>query len=122
MIRSDFLLRQFSQFIQALINLLLKRKDSISFEEQQSYAKIGTSLIGIDGNQLSKMSAESIIEFFTKTDYSVEKLEIAAYLLLLDQQKNPISHKDVIKTLLMYVNEHSDTYSSDREIMIQSLK
>jgi len=123
MIRSDFLMRQFTQFIQAFIELLLKRKLSVSSEEEQSYIKTGMTLLGtdIDEKQLYTMSAESIIELFSAENYVLEKLEIVAYILLLNQESSSVCHSETIKTLLLYINEHSDTFSLDRQMMIDSL-
>jgi hypothetical protein len=117
-------MRQFTQFIQAFIELLLKRKISVSLEEERSYIKAGMTLLGtdVDENQIYTMSAESIIELFSSGSYVLEKLEIVAYILLLNQERNSVSHSETIKTLLLYVNKHSDTFSLDRQIMIDSLK
>ena len=123
MIRSDFLMRQFTQLIQALIGLLLKRKLSVSSEEEQSYIKTGITLLetDIDEKQLCAMSAESIIELFSVKNHFLEKLEIVAYILMLEQERNYVCHSETIKTLLLYVNEHSNTFSLDRQMIIDSL-
>lgn len=122
MIRRDYLMRQLTLLIQALIALILKKKMVVSdLEEEQDYVKYGSSLLGLGKNELFVMSADQLIDLFSPQDYSLEKLEAAAYLLLLDQNSRTINHDDTVKKLLEYINEHSATFSLDRQAILDSL-
>lgn len=121
MIRKDFLMCQISQLIQSLIDFLLKRKTVFEDEDAVQYIKTGLSLIKMDENLLFTSSADLIIDRFAEEDCGLEKIEMAAYLLLLDEEKRAIDHKLTVKKLLTYVKECSPNYSLGREKILKSI-
>ena len=121
MIRSDYFMRQLAQFIQTIINFLLKRDIPVSSEEEEKYLNSGFKILGVDKDKILTMSVENIIDSVSEKGASLEEIEAIAYLLLLEQQIHAISHKDTVKKLLFYVEEQSKVYSVDRRAIIESL-
>jgi hypothetical protein len=111
MIKSDYLIRQLAQLIQALTALIL-RSEKLLPEEKIDLLKQSCELLGLKKEDLSTLSCEQLIDLFSRQSFGLEKLEMAAYILLQNQQKTKA------KQLLSHVDQHSNCYSLDREIIL----
>ncbi|MDR0427534.1 MAG: hypothetical protein LBH12_02900, partial [Dysgonamonadaceae bacterium] len=93
MIRTDFLIRQITELIQALSALVLKRKTSAEETINPSLIDSGINLLRIKKERFFSLSAAGLIDVFSKQSFGSDKIELAAYLLLLDERNSKISHK-----------------------------
>jgi hypothetical protein len=114
MIKSDYLIRQLAQLIQALIELIF-RSEKLLPEEKIDLSKQACKLLELKEADLLILSGDQLIDLFSQQPLGLEKLEIAAYVLLLNQQKMKAQQ------LLFYVDQYSDCYSLNRKIILDKL-
>jgi len=114
MVKTDFLIRLIQEFIQKLINFILKRNTETLEPEPQVFNQ-GCVLLGVVEDDFLQMSAEETINTFSSQNYALEKIELSAYLSYLKHQN------EKAKKMILYVNEHSKDFSIERQYVLEKI-
>lgn len=127
MIKQDYLLRMIQEIISMLVEALLYRK-KLRKEEWTSYDSQLNTLLGMPANELMALNADDLISRYAERQDGMNKLELSAVtmLKLSDEmgdehllQKSRLRQEGLM--LLKYIQEHSDSYSMQRALLINLL-
>lgn len=127
MIKQDYLLRMIQEIISMLVEALLYRK-KLRKEEWTSYDSQLNTLLGMPTNELMALNADDLISRYAEMQDGMNKLELSAVtmLKLSDEmgdehllQKSHLRQEGLM--LLKYIQEHSDSYSMQRALLINLL-
>lgn len=127
MIKQDYLLRMIQEIISMLVEALLYRK-KLRKEEWTSYDSQLNTLLGMPTNELMALNADDLISRYAEMQDGMNKLELSAVtmLKLSDEmgdehlfQKSRLRQEGLM--LLKYIQEHSDSYSMQRALLINLL-
>ena len=127
MIKQDYLLRMIQEIISMLVEALLYRK-KLRKEEWTSYDSQLNTLLGMPTNELMALNADDLISRYAEMQDGMNKLELSAVTMLKPSdemgdehllQKSRLRQEGLI--LLKYIQEHSDSYSMQRALLINLL-
>ena len=119
MIRQDYIIRMIQEIFAAIANLILRRKH-ISKSDWEEYESTARQVLEVTPQQLEEM------EKYSQEKDGIEKTELAAMMLLkMAEDTENIVPKARLRQeglyLLKYVQEHGNTYSLPRNLLIQFL-
>lgn len=126
MIRQDYIIRMIQEIFAAIANLILRRKN-ISQPDWEEYESTARQVLDVTLQQLEGMDGHTILEKYSHEQDGIEKTELAAMLLLkMAEDTENIVPKSRLRQeglyLLKYVQEHENTYSLPRKLLIQFLE
>ena len=121
MIRQDYIIRMIQEIFAAIANLILRRKH-ISKSDWEEYESTARQVLDVTPQQLEEMDGQTILE-----KDGMEKTELAAMMLLkmAEDTENLVPKARLRQEglyLLKYVQEHGNTYSLPRNLLIQFLE
>ena len=116
MIRQDYIIRMIQEIFAAIANLILRRKH-ISKSDWEEYESTARQVLEVTPRQLEEMEGKD----------GMEKTELAAMMLLkmAEDTENLVPKARLRQEwlyLLKYVQEHGNTYSLPRNLLIQFLE
>lgn len=127
MIKQDYIIRMIQEIISLIANAIIKKK-KLDKRELDTYEHTTLEILGITPNELMDMSTEEFIYKYSNTESGMEKLELIAVSLLLfseETHENNLLLKSRLKQdgifLLKYLQENSNSYSLQREFIINMI-
>lgn len=127
MIKQDYLIRMIQQVIAAIVEALLHHKP-IQKQEWKEYDSITRQLLGFPTENLKTMNIGDILAQYDGDKERMNKIELAAIVLLKiadETESDPVlkaRFRQNGTALLKYVQQHGQTYSLQREMLIEMLK
>ena len=126
MIRQDYIIRMIQEIFAAIAKLILRRKH-ISKSDWEEYESTARQVLEVTPQQLEEMDGQTILEKYSQEKDGMEKTELAAMMLLkMAEDTESIVPKARLRQeglyLLKYVQEHGNTYSLPRNLLIQFLE
>lgn len=127
MIKQDYLIRMIQQVISAIVEALLHRKP-MRKQEWKEYEGIARQVLGFSTEELRTMDIQEVLTRYEHDKDQMDKIELAAMVLLKiadDTESDQILKAKLRQdgtTLLEYVQQHGQTYSLQREMLIAMLK
>jgi len=125
MLKKDYLIRQIHELVRVLFELLLKTKENPQKEEREIFNQ-AYSFLNLTKDDLISRTSGQIIELFENETLGLEKLELLGFLLF-NEFKFADDFKDeyllhLSKDILTYVDQHSDSYSLERQMIFARMK
>lgn len=121
MIRQDYIIRMIQEIFAAIANLILRRKH-ISKSDWEEYESTARQVLEVTPQQLEEMDGQTILEKYSQEKDGMEKTELAAMMLLKMAEDTENIVPKTRLYLLKYVQEHGNTYSLPRNLLIQFLE
>lgn len=126
MIRQDYIIRMIQEIFAAIANLILRRKH-ISKSDWEEYESTARQVLEVTPQQLEEMDGQTILEKYSQEKDGMEKTELAAMMLLkmAEDTANLVPKARLRQEglyLLKYVQEHGNTYSLPRNLLILFLE
>lgn len=127
MIKQDYLIRMIQQVISAIVEALLHRKP-MRKQEWKEYEGIARQVLGFSTEELRTTDIQEVLTRYEHDKDQMDKIELAAMVLLKiadDTESDQILKAKLRQdgtTLLEYVQQHGQTYSLQREMLIAMLK
>lgn len=127
MIKQDYLIRMIQQVISAIVEALLHRKP-MRKQEWKEYEGIARQVLGFSTEELRTTDIQEVLTRYEHDKDQMNKIELAAMVLLKiadDTESDPVlkaKFRQDGTTLLEYVQQHGQTYSLQREMLIAMLK
>ncbi len=128
MIKQDYLIRMIQQIVSMIVEALLHKK-KIRQKDWDDYDHLTRQILGTDTRDLLNTSADELTARYAGTPDGMEKLELAAVNMLklaeeVDED-NPLLKSRLRQEgaqLLKYIQQHSGSYSLQREFLIGLLE
>ena len=139
MIKQDYLIRMIQQIVSMIVEALLHKK-KIRQKDWDDYDHLTRQILGTDTRDLLNTSADELTARYAGTPDGMEKLELAAVNMLklaeeVDEDnpllKSRLRQEGVqvggirlggVAQLLKYIQQHSGSYSLQREFIIGLLE
>ena len=139
MIKQDYLIRMIQQIVSMIVEALLHKKKirqkellhkkKIRQKEWEDYDHLTRQILGTDTRDLLNTSADELTARYADTPDGMEKLELAAVNMLklaeeVDED-NPLLKSRLRQEgvqVLKYIQQHSGSYSLQREFLIGLLE
>jgi hypothetical protein len=124
MIQKDYIMRLIKQFFEAVERLIkMKSKEHDRMEIQTYLNEMYDTFLKKSGDFYHSTEIEEIIQSF-KNDEKEPMLEILSELLYQDALLRDNQHELLIKALKLneYMQEHSATFSFNRQLRIDEIK
>lgn len=115
------------QVISAIVEALLHRKP-MRKQEWEEYEGIARQVLGFSTEELRTMDIQEVLTRYEHDKDQMDKIELAAMVLLKiadDAESDPVlkaKFRQDGTALLEYVQQHGQTYSLQREMLIAMLK
>lgn len=128
MIKQDYLIRMIQQIVSMIVEALLHKK-KIRQKEWEDYDHLTRQILGTDTRDLLNTSADELTARYAGAPDCMEKLELAAVNMLklaeeVDED-NPLLKSRLRQEgvqVLKYIQQHSGSYSLQREFLIGLLE
>ncbi len=126
MIKQDYIIRMIQEIISLLIDAILNKKH-IRQKDWEEYDRMAQKILSISSHELLNMSANEIIDRYSREPDSNDKIELVAVNMMKmaeDSEDNALLRSKLRQdslSLLNYLQEHG-TPSLIRESLITLLK
>lgn len=125
MIKQDYIIRMIQEITSMIANALIK-KGKLENKELENYEYNTHAILGISPEELTAMETDEIISRYSTSENGMDKLELIAVSLLLFSE-NTDNDAPLLKSrlkqeglfLLRYLQQNSNSYSIQRELLIK---
>ncbi len=125
MIKQDYIIRMIQEIISMIVAAIIKKK-RLDNKELEKYEYNTHVMLGVSPKELMNISTDEIISQYSTSENGMDKIElIAVSLLLLSEEtaNDQLLLKSRLKQnglfLLKYLQQNSNSYSIQREMLMK---
>ncbi len=127
MIKQDYIIRMIQEIISMIVAAIIKKK-RLDNKELEKYEYNTHVMLGVSPKELMNISTDEIISQYSTSENGMDKIElIAVSLLLLSEEtaNDQLLLKSRLKQnglfLLKYLQQNSNSYSIQREMIMKMI-
>lgn len=127
MIKQDYIIRMIQEIISMIVTVIIKKK-RLDNKELEKYEYNTHEMLGVSPKELMDISTDEIISQYSTSENGMDKIELIAVSLLLFSEEtanDQLLLKSRLKQnglfLLKYLQQNSNSYSIQREMLMKMI-
>lgn len=127
MIKQDYIIRMIQEIISMIVTAIIKKK-RLDNKELKKYEYNTHEMLGVSPKELMDISTDEIISRYSTSENGMDKIELIAVSLLLFSEEtahDQLLLKSRLKQnglfLLKYLQQNSNSYSIQREMLMKMI-
>ena len=127
MIKQDYIIRMIQEIISMIVAAIIKKK-RLDNKELEKYEYNTHVMLGVSPKELMNISTDEIISQYSTSENGMDKIELIAVSLLLFSEEtanDQLLLKSRLKQnglfLLKYLQQNSNSYSIQREMIMKMI-